>query len=49
MVAGLILSVLAVIFRAWFEQDRQDISTTADQVLATLGRLVCHNEKPRPI
>jgi AcrR family transcriptional regulator len=49
MVAGLILSVLAVIFRAWFEQDRQDISATADQVLATLGRLVCQNEKPRPI
>jgi len=49
MVAGLILSVLAVIFRAWFEQDQQDISATADQVLATLGRLVCHDEKTRPI
>ncbi len=49
MVAGLILSVLAVIFRAWFEQDQQDISATADQVLATLGSLVCQHEKPQPI
>jgi AcrR family transcriptional regulator len=49
MVAGLILSVLAVIFRAWFERDQQDVSATAGQVLATLGRLVCHDEKTRPI
>jgi hypothetical protein len=49
MVAGLILSVLAVIFRAWFEQEQQDISDIADQVLATLGRLVCDDEKNRPI
>ena len=49
MVAALILSVLSVIFRAWFEQDRPDISATADEVLATLGRLVCDDGKSRPI
>jgi hypothetical protein len=38
-----------VIFRAWFEQDQQDVSATAGQVLATLERLVCDDEKPRPI
>jgi AcrR family transcriptional regulator len=41
MVAGLIVSVLAVIFRAWFESGRQEISATVNQVLATLARLVC--------
>jgi AcrR family transcriptional regulator len=41
VVAGLTLSVLGVIFRTWFEQGEQDISATADRVLATLGRLVC--------
>ncbi len=40
MVAGLVLSVLAVIFRAWFEQGDEDISVTADRVLATPMRLV---------
>jgi AcrR family transcriptional regulator len=43
MVAGLILSVLAVIFQAWFEQGEQDISVTAERVLGTLGQLVCSN------
>jgi len=39
VVAGLTLSVLTVIFRVWFEQGQGDITTTAEQVLATLGRL----------
>jgi AcrR family transcriptional regulator len=46
VVAGLTLSVLSVIFRVWFEQGQQDISATADQVLATLGRLVCQDREP---
>ena len=39
VVAGLALSVLTVIFRVWFEHGQGDITTTAEQVLATLGRL----------
>ncbi|HVW07472.1 MAG TPA: TetR/AcrR family transcriptional regulator [Bryobacteraceae bacterium] len=39
-VAGLILSVLTVIFRLWFEHGEGDIDATAEQVLATLGHLV---------
>jgi AcrR family transcriptional regulator len=46
MAAGLILSVLGVIFRAWFEQDQEDISATAHRVLARLDRLVCPNSSP---
>jgi AcrR family transcriptional regulator len=46
VIAGLTLSVLSVIFRVWFEQGQQDISATADQVLATLGRLVCQDREP---
>ena len=49
MVAGLVLSVLSVIFRVWFEQGQQDISATAERVLATLGRLVCQGGKTLPI
>lgn len=37
--AGLTISVLSVIFRVWFEQGEGDITATAEQVLATLGRL----------
>jgi AcrR family transcriptional regulator len=40
VVAGLALSVLSVIFRVWFEQGKQDVTATVEQVLATLGRLV---------
>ena len=39
VVAALTLSVLTVIFRIWFEQGQGDITATAEQVLATLGRL----------
>jgi TetR/AcrR family transcriptional regulator, regulator of mycofactocin system len=46
ILGGLTLSVLAVIFRMWFEQSEQDISKTVDQVLAMLGRLVCYDRKP---
>jgi len=49
LVAGLTLSVLSVIFQAWFERGEQDISPTAERVLATLGRLVCHGKKALPI
>jgi AcrR family transcriptional regulator len=45
ILAGLIVSVLGVTFRSWFEQGQQDISAAAEQVLATLGRLVCQNKK----
>lgn len=47
VLAGLTLSVLAVTFRSWFEKDQQDISITADQVFATLGRVMCADRKPR--
>lgn len=43
IVGGLTLSFLAVIFQIWFEQGQQDISATTEQVLATLGQMVCHN------
>jgi AcrR family transcriptional regulator len=46
LLAGLMLSILAVIFQAWFEQGQEDISATAEQVLATLGQLVSHDAKP---
>ena len=49
MVAGLMLSVLSVIFQAWFEQGRQDISVTAERVFATLGQPVCRDGKRLPI
>ena len=39
VVAGLALSVLSVIFRVWFEDGQGNITTTAEQVLSTLGRL----------
>ena len=45
ILGGLTLSVLAVVFRTWFEQEREDISVTVDRVLATLGRLVCQDKK----
>jgi AcrR family transcriptional regulator len=45
ILAGLTLSVLAVIFQAWFEQGEEDISATADRVLTTLGRLVRYDTK----
>ena len=41
ILAGLTISVLAVIFRTWFEQGRKDISMAAEGVLATLGKLAC--------
>lgn len=46
VLAGLTLSVLSVTFRSWFEQGQQDISITAEQVFATLGRVVCDDRKP---
>jgi AcrR family transcriptional regulator len=49
MVAGLMLSVLSVIFQEWFQHGRQDISVTAERVLATLAHLVCRNGKARLI
>ena len=41
ILAGLTISVLAVIFRTWFEQGRKDISTAVEGVLATLDSLAC--------
>ena len=46
VLAGLTLSVLAVTFRVWFEQEQQDIALTADQVFRTLGRLICDDRQP---
>lgn len=40
ILAGLTLSVLAVTFRAWFDQGQPDISVTANQILSTLSRLI---------
>ena len=40
VVAGLALSVLSVIFRVWFEQGKQDVTATVNQVMDTLTRLV---------
>jgi AcrR family transcriptional regulator len=40
MVAGLAMSVLGVVFRVWFEQGKQNISATVQQVLETMGHLV---------
>ncbi len=40
MVAALLLSVLSVVFRVWFDQGEQDITATAQQVLSTLGSVV---------
>ena len=44
LVAALTLSILSVIFRVWFEQGQQEISATAEQVLATLGHLAFHEK-----
>lgn len=46
VLAGLTLSVLGVTFRSWFEQGQQDISVTADQVFATLDRLLSDERRP---
>ncbi len=45
ILAGLTLSVLAVIFKAWFEQGEPEISGTVQQVFATLSGLI--GEKAR--
>jgi AcrR family transcriptional regulator len=44
ILAGLILSVLDVTFRLWFEQGDQDASELAERVLASLRSLVCDNQ-----
>lgn len=41
VLAGLTLSVLGVTFRLWYDQGQPDIAVAAEQVFATLGRLVC--------
>lgn len=41
VLAGLTLSILAVAFRTWFESGKHDIARCVDEVLATLGHLVC--------
>ena len=46
ILAGLTLQVLAVAFHSWFEDGERDISSIAEQVLATLGRLICNDKKP---
>lgn len=46
VLAGLTLSMLGVTFRRWFEQGQQDISITAEQVFATLDRVMCNGRKP---
>ena len=45
VVTSLTIFILAVIFNVWFEQGQQDISAVAEQVLGTLGRLVCQSER----
>ncbi|MBI2686639.1 MAG: TetR family transcriptional regulator [Acidobacteria bacterium] len=46
ILAGLTISVLAVTFRSWFDQGQPDISAIADQIFATLGRLICDERQP---
>jgi AcrR family transcriptional regulator len=41
LLGSMTISMLSVIFRLWFEHGRKDISPIADEVFATLGRLVC--------
>ena len=43
MLAGLTMSVFDVTFRSWFEHEEQDISVTAEQVLAALRQVLCEN------
>jgi TetR/AcrR family transcriptional regulator, regulator of mycofactocin system len=45
ILAGLTLHVLGVAFQSWFDQGQSDISAVVDQVLATLGHLVCQHTK----
>jgi AcrR family transcriptional regulator len=40
ILANLTLAVLNVVFQTWFEREERDVSTTVDQVLATLGHLI---------
>jgi hypothetical protein len=44
--AGLTLSTLHATFRMWFHGEEQDISRTADAVLAELNHLVCGGRRP---
>jgi AcrR family transcriptional regulator len=44
LLAGLTLSILSTTFRSWFYNGGQDISTTVDNVLATLACLACNGE-----
>ena len=46
ILSGLTLQVLAVAFHSWFEDGERDISSVAEQVLATLGRLICDDKQP---
>jgi AcrR family transcriptional regulator len=46
ILAGLTLSVLAVTFRSWFDQDQPDISATARQIFASLTRLISSDRQP---
>jgi AcrR family transcriptional regulator len=43
LLAALTLSTLHATFRMWYQSGEQDISGTADQVLAELSCLVCDN------
>ena len=47
MLAGLTMSIFDVTFRSWFEHEKQDISVTAEQVFATLHRLLCEGANTR--
>jgi AcrR family transcriptional regulator len=46
LLAGLTLSTLHAAFRMWFHGEEQDISRTADTVLAELNHLVCGGRRP---
>lgn len=47
LLAGLALSTLSATFRLWFQTEGEDVSVTAEKVLAQLSRLLCDGGKPQ--
>jgi AcrR family transcriptional regulator len=48
LLAGVTLSVMNVSFVAWYTGESPDLSTAAKRALATLNRIFCIEEEPRP-
>jgi hypothetical protein len=46
ILAGLVLCILSITFRTWFEKHQQDVSVTVDQVLARFRLFISETSAP---